>query len=102
MSPLGKFTLAIIGLRFAGAVGFFWGMFFGHILIDSTIVIKKIEKLIAQFDDNIRLLLPYNACRYYNKIDGLFRRKVMGGRAGGLVVWFLWFCDTVYYRPFCV
>ena len=81
MSPLGKFTLAIIGLRFAGAVGFFWGMFLGHILIDSTIVIKKIEKFIAQFDDNIRLLLPYHACRYYNKIDGYF-----GGKLGGAVL----------------
>ena len=91
MSPLGKFTLAIIGLRFAGAVGFFWGMFFGHILIDSTIVIKKIEKLIAQFDDNIRLLLPYNACRYYNKIDGYFGGKLWGAVLGALLFGFYGF-----------
>ena len=88
MSPLGKFTLAIIGLRFAGAVGFFWGMFFGHILIDSTIVCKKIEEWVDRVDENIRLLLPYRACRYYNRVDGFFRGKIWGGVLGGVLFGF--------------
>lgn len=91
MSPLGKFTLAIIGLRLAGAVGFFWGMFLGHILIDSTIVIKKIEKTLSQLDDNIRLMLPYRLCRYYNMIDGNFWGKIWGAVVGGILFGFYGF-----------
>ena len=56
MSPLGKFTLALLGLRFFGAAGLFWGLFFGHVLIDRTKLIKLLEKQLNIIDDNIRLL----------------------------------------------
>lgn len=82
MSPLGKFTLAILGLRFGGATGFFWGMFLGQVLIDSSWVIRKIESAVSQLDDNIRLLLPYNISRYYNRIEGNFWGKIWGGSLG--------------------
>ena len=63
MSPLGKFTLAVLGLRLAGANGFLWGMLLGHLFIDNTGVIHKIESAVSQVDDNIRLMLPYNVSR---------------------------------------
>ena len=65
MAPLGKFILAVIGLRLLGANGFLWGMLLGHLLIDKTRVISKIESALGQLDENIRLLLPYNISRYY-------------------------------------
>lgn len=78
MSPLGKFTLALLGLRFFGAAGLFWGLFLGHILIDRTSLIKLLEKQLNIIDDNIRLVLPYKFYRYYNRIDGNFWGKIWG------------------------
>ena len=85
MSPLGKFTLAVIGLRFWGADGFFIGMFLGQIFIDRTFVIKKMEHWLNLLNDNIRLLLPYKYYHYYNLIDGNFWGKVWGGVLGALL-----------------
>lgn len=79
MSPLGKFTLAILGLRFAGATGFLWGFILGHLFIDNTKIIKIIESAVSQLNDNIRLLLPYNV---YNKIEGHFWGKIWGAVFG--------------------
>lgn len=78
MSPLGKFTLALLGLRFFGATGFFVGMWLGHMLIDRTLAIKVLERYLSMADDNIRLLLPYRFYRYYNRIDGNFWGKIWG------------------------
>lgn len=85
MSPLGKFTLALFGLRFFGAAGFFWGLFLGHIIIDRTAVIKKIENQLSAVDDNIRLMLPYTLCRYYNRIGGNFWGKIWGTVFGSVL-----------------
>ena len=65
MSPLGKFTLALIGLRLFGAEGFFVGMFLGHMLIDKTHLIVSLERRLSIIDDNIRIMLPYKYYRYY-------------------------------------
>ena len=39
MSPLGKLTLALIGVRFLGLNGLLLGLFFGHMLVDKTLII---------------------------------------------------------------
>ena len=83
MSPLGKLTLAIIGLRLFGADGFFAGMFLGHFLIDRTHLIVSLERRLSIIDDNIRLMLPYKYYRYYNRIDGNFWGKLWGIIIGG-------------------
>ena len=88
MSPLGKFTLALLGLRIFGASGFFWGLFLGHILIDRTKIIKNLEKQLSIVDDNIRLLLPYKYYRYYNVIDGNFWGKLWGTILGSILFGF--------------
>ena len=88
MSPLGKFTLALLGLRIFGASGFFWGLFLGHILIDRTKVIKNLEKQLSIVDDNIRLFLPYKYYRYYNVIDGNFWGKLWGTILGSILFGF--------------
>ena len=83
MSPLGKFTLALIGLRLFGAEGFFVGMFLGHMLIDKTHLIVSLERRLSIIDDNIRIMLPYKYYRYYNRIDGNFWGKIWGMIVGG-------------------
>ena len=83
MSPLGKLTLALIGLRLFGANGFFAGMFLGHFLIDRTHLIVSLERRLSIIDDNIRLMLPYKYYRYYNRIDGNFWGKLWGMIIGG-------------------
>lgn len=96
MSPLGKFTLALLGLRFFGAEGFFVGIWLGHMLVDRTLVIKKLEKYLSMVDDNIRLVLPYKFYHYYNRIDGNFWGKIWGAIIGstlwgvnGFIVFFI-------------
>ncbi len=86
MSPLGKLTLALIGLRLFGAEGFFAGMFLGHLLIDRTHLIVSLERRLSIIDDNIRLMLPYRYYRYYNRLDGNFWGKIWGMIIGG-VLW---------------
>ena len=68
MTPIGKLTLAIIGLRLFGANGFLWGMLLGHIIIDRSLVKKIIKTRLSELDDNIRLLLPYKLYCIYNRI----------------------------------
>lgn len=84
MAPLGKFTLAVIGLRIFGATGFFWGMFLGHLLIDHSIVSKKIASWLCELDDNIRLMLPYRFYKYYNRLDEPLFGKLWGAILGAL------------------
>ena len=50
MFPIGKFTLSILGLRLFGAEGFLWGMFFGHMFIDRTILRKLIKQALSTLD----------------------------------------------------
>lgn len=88
MSPLGKFTLALIGLRFFGAAGLFWGLIIGHIFIDRTKLIQILEKQLNIVDDNIRLVLPYKIYRYYNRIDGNFWGKIWGSILGSILYGF--------------
>lgn len=88
MSPLGKFTLALLGLRFFGAAGLFWGLFLGHVFIDRTKLIKLLEKQLSIIDDNIRLMLPYKFYRYYNRIDGNFWGKIWGTVFGSILYGF--------------
>lgn len=85
MSPLGKFTLALIGLRCFGAEGFFIGLLLGHMLIDRTVIIQSLEKKLSLVDDNIRLLLPYKFYKYYNRLDGNFWGKIWGSIIGALL-----------------
>lgn len=85
MSPLGKFTLALLGFKAFGAVGLLWGLFFGHIFIDRTKLISVIEKQLSNIDDNIRLMLPYNLYRFYNRLDGNFWGKIWGSILGSVL-----------------
>lgn len=82
MSPLGKFTLAVIGLRLWGADGFFIGMLLGHFAIDRTHLIVSLQRRLGIIDDNIRLLLPYKYYHYYNQIEGHFWGKIWGALLG--------------------
>ena len=88
MFPIGKLTLAVLGLRFFGAAGFLWGMFFGHLLIDRTIIRKLIKQYISSVDDNIRILLPYRFYKYYNRLEnnifGIIWGSVLGALTFGL------------------
>lgn len=86
MSPLGKLTLALIGLRLFGAEGFLAGMFVGHFLIDRTHLIVSLERRLSIIDDNIRLVLPYKYYRYYTRLDGNFWGKLWGVLLGS-VLW---------------
>ena len=78
MKPLGKLTLAILGLRFFGAPGFFWGMFLGHIFIDRTILSKILLQKLNILDDNIRIMLPYKYYVIYNRLSDNILGKVWG------------------------
>ena len=64
MSPLGKLTFALIGLKLFGIDGLLFGLFIGHMFIDKTYVIRNIEKYLNHLDDIIRIKLPY---KYYNE-----------------------------------
>ncbi len=88
MFPIGKLTLAVLGLRLAGAVGFFWGMFLGHMLIDRTVLRKKIKQYLSSLDDNIRLLLPYRCYKYYNRLENNLFGVIWGGTLGALTFGF--------------
>lgn len=84
MTPLGKLTLAVIGLRLFGAAGFLWGMFFGHVLIDRTLVKTIIKQKFSQLDDTIRLMLPFRFYRSYNYLIEHVLGKLWGVILGGL------------------
>ncbi len=85
MSPLGKLTFALIGLRFLGIDGLLCGLFLGHMLVDKTYLIRKIEAFINHIDDQIRIKLPYKYYRYYNRIDGNVWGKIWGSVLGALL-----------------
>lgn len=84
MTPLGKLTLAIIGLRLFGGVGFLWGMFLGHVLIDRSLVKNYIKQKLSQLDDTIRLMLPFRFYHYYNYLIEHILGKLWGVLVGGL------------------
>ena len=84
MTPIGKLTLAIIGLRLFGIVGLLWGMLLGHILIDRSLVKKFIKTRLSNLDDSIRLMLPYRLYRVYNQILNHGLGKIWGALTGGL------------------
>lgn len=84
MTPIGKLTFAIIGLRLFGATGFLWGMLLGHIIIDRSLVKAIIKKRLNELDDNIRLLLPYKIYRIYNQIHDNGLGKIWGAVLGSL------------------
>ena len=84
MTPIGKLTFAIIGLRYFGAIGFLWGMLLGHIIIDRSLVKKFIKTKLSELDDNIRLMLSYRLYRVYNQIHDHGFGKIYGALLGGL------------------
>lgn len=84
MTPIGKLTLAIIGLRLFGATGFLWGMLLGHIIIDRSLVKTYIKKRLNQLDDTIRLMLPFKLYRIYNQIHDNGLGKIWGAILGGI------------------
>lgn len=84
MTPIGKLTLAIIGLRLFGATGFLWGMLLGHIIIDRSLVKTFIKSRLSAIDDNIRLMLPYRLYRVYNRIHDQGFGKIYGALLGGI------------------
>ena len=84
MTPIGKLTFAIIGLRLWGIEGFLWGMLLGHILIDRSLVKNFLKQHLNEWDDNIRLLLPYRLYRIYNQIHDNGMGKLWGTLLGGL------------------
>ena len=85
MSPLGKFTLSMIGLRFLGANGFFIGLLLGHMFVDRTIISDIILKKLSQLDDNIRILLPYKVYTIYHRLDGWFFGKIFSSILGAVL-----------------
>ncbi len=88
MFPIGKFTLSILGLRLFGAEGFLWGMFFGHMFIDRTILRKLIKQALSTLDDNIRIMLPYRFYKYYNRIEDNIFGILYGGLLGAVTFGF--------------
>ena len=54
MTPIGKLTLAVLGLRWFGLSGLLWGMLLGHIIIDRSLVKTYIKNRLNELDDNIR------------------------------------------------
>lgn len=88
MFPIGKLTLAVLGLRFFGAAGFFWGMFIGHMFIDRTVIRKLIKQYISSIDDNIRLFLPYRYYKYYNRLENNMFGVIWGSVIGSLTFGF--------------
>ena len=84
MTPVGKLTLEIIGLRLFGGLGFLWGMLLGHIIIDRSLVKTYIKTKFNEFDDNIRLMLPYKLYCIYNQIHDNGLGKIWGAVLGGL------------------
>ena len=84
MTPIGKLTFAIIGLRLFDTTGFLWGMWLGHILIDRSLVKKFIKSRLNAIDDNIRLMLPYKLYCVYNQIHDNGLGKIWGAILGGL------------------
>ncbi len=84
MTPLGKLTFAVIGLRLFGGAGFLWGMFLGHILIDRSLVKTYIKTRLNQLDDTIRLMLPFRFYRYYNYLIDHVLGKLWGVVLGSI------------------
>ena len=82
MTPIGKLTLAVIGLRLFGIAGLLWGMLLGHILIDRSLVKKIIKAQLNHLDDNIRLMLPYHLYRIYNQVINHGLGKLWGALLG--------------------
>ena len=91
MSPLGKLTLALIGLRLLGIDGLLLGLFIGHMFVDKTYVIRNIEKQLNHLDDIIRIKLPYKYYKYYNRLDGNIWGKIWCGIVGLLLFGFIGF-----------
>lgn len=89
MSPLGKLTLALIGLRLLGIDGLLLGLFIGHMFVDKTYVIRNIEKQLNHLDDIIRIKLPYKYYKYYNRLDGNIWGKIWCGIVGLLLFGFI-------------
>ena len=78
MSPLGKLTFSILGLKLFGISGFFWGLCLGHILLDRTIILKFFFHRMNNLDDNLRMMLPYKYYNLYDKFISHFFGKVWG------------------------
>ena len=68
MTPIGKIVFSLIGLKLFGALGLFWGMFLGHVLIDRSILNQIIKKKVSYFNDSLRLMIPY---RFYFILDAV-------------------------------
>ena len=88
MSPLGKLTFGLIGLKLFGADGMLLGIFLGHMLVDKTYIIRFIERQISYWDDVIRIKLPYKYYRYYNRLDGNIWGKLWGALLGAILYGF--------------
>lgn len=84
MTPIGKLTLAILGLRWFGINGFLWGMLLGHILIDRSLVKTYIKTRLSELDDSIRILLPYRLYCVYNRIHDNGFGKIWGAILGSI------------------
>lgn len=84
MTPIGKLTLAVLGLRWFGLNGFLWGMLLGHIIIDRSLVKKFIKQKLSAFDDSIRLILPYKLYCIYNRIHDNGFGKIWGALLGAV------------------
>lgn len=78
MSLLGKLTFSILGLKFFGWTGLIWGLCLGHVLIDRTIISKKLFQKLNSFDDTIRLLVPYRHYMLYDRIISHIFGKIWG------------------------
>ncbi|MDD4557104.1 MAG: TerB family tellurite resistance protein [Alphaproteobacteria bacterium] len=78
MSPLGKLTFSVIGLKLFGISGFLWGLCLGHILLDRTVILKFLFHRLNNLDDNMRLMLPYKYYNLYDKFFSHFFGKVWG------------------------
>lgn len=84
MTPIGKLTLAVLGLRLFGIDGLLWGMLLGHVIIDRSLVKKFIKTKLSELDDTIRLLLPYRLYCIYNQIHDNGFGKIWGAILGAV------------------
>ncbi|MDR1694768.1 MAG: TerB family tellurite resistance protein [Lactobacillaceae bacterium] len=56
----------------------FWGLCLGHLLVDRTIIIKYLYNKLSEWDDDVRLLMPYRFYRFYDLFLSPMFGKIWG------------------------
>lgn len=93
MEPAGKIILSIIGLYFVGPIGFLWGVVLGHLLVDKTIIDRKLTSYIKKARECFDKYAPQKAVdwldirevRFFGKITGFIVGLIFLGLLGCLL-----------------